>query len=103
MLAYEAQRLTPGTTMSTGLTVKPASAEEGSGPPTPGTSSKPSKQTGLEKQRAYFHCCLFNFCSFFLFFVIQFVSCLGSHLPYYQWPGNRTKSVVVLAVFLANE
>lgn len=34
MLAYEAQRLAPGTTISTGLTVKPASAEEGSGPPT---------------------------------------------------------------------
>lgn len=100
MLAYEAQRLAPGTSMNTGPTVKPASAEEGSGPTTPGTSLKPSEETALEKQRACFHCCLFNFCSSsFFFFVIQFVSCLGGYLPYYQWPGNRTKSVVVLAVF----
>ena len=49
MLACEAQWLAPGTTMSTGPTVKTASAEEGSGPPTPGTSSKTSKETGLEK------------------------------------------------------
>ena len=68
MLAYEAQRLAPGTSTNTGPTVKPASAEEGSGPPTPGASLKPSEETGLEKQRACFHCCLFNFCSSSSFF-----------------------------------
>ena len=68
MLAYEAQRLAPGTSMNTGPTVKPASAEEGSGPTTPGTSLKPSEETALEKQRACFHCCLFNFCSSSFFF-----------------------------------
>lgn len=84
MLAYEAQRLAPGTTTNTGPTVKPASAEEGSGLPTPGTSLKPSEETGLEKQRACFHCCLFNFCS--SFFVVQFVSCFGSCLPLLPGP-----------------